>query len=361
MKYLARVLLCASLYGPAFGQSPDRTASSAQTASPDSRNIKEKFRLVAVDRFALKQGLEFPLEYVNSLQMEITKYLADAKLFQQVLDSGQQSPTSGAPLLRITGTIHNYQQGSRTARYFAAGHAGTSEIDARVVLLDGATSQKLASKEIRGVLRGGVFGGGEDKATQELARQIVHETKLMLERRLPPPVESGARSPGDVAAENPTAAAEGKTLTITAKDLSSSQKQLDEKALAGFRVADFSLTGKDSADVQLEKSEDPSVIYQYRLLHTRFYTHISGEIDKAAAEGFSVVPGTLNFLGPYLMIIMEKTVGTSGARYTYHVTTPVRMANAQKDAEKLQAEGYALLDAVDFPMHILVFQRPADN
>jgi hypothetical protein len=360
--FLSTLFLLVSYCAGATGQSPVGTTNSPQTITPESRTIKEKFRLVAVDRFSIKQGLKFPPEYMKNLQKEITKYLTEAKLFQQVLDSGQQSPTPSAPLLRLAGTIHNYKQGSRTERYIGAGLAGTSEIDARVVLMDDATGQKLVSKELRGALVGGVFGGNEDKTTQELAKQIVLEAKLMIERRLPPPVEAGMRSPGDPVAENPAEAAVGSTLVVDSKDLNASQKRLDEKAVAGFRVADFALTGKDTVDLRLEKSESSSVIYQYRLLYTRLFTHLAGEIDNTAAEGFSVVPGTLNFLGPYLAVIMEKTQGASQAPYAYRVTVPVRMANARKDAEKFQAQGYTLLDAVDMPsLHVLIFQKPTGN
>jgi Domain of unknown function (DUF4410) len=363
MKLFASALLLFACYCvPAFAQSPDGTTNSPPPANSDSRNIKQKYRFVKVDRFELKQGLVFPAEYVDNLQKEITKFLADAKLFQQVLDSGEQPPTPAAPLLRLKGTIHNYEQGSRTARYVGAGLAGTSEIDAQVVLLDDVTGQTLVSKEVRGVLTGGVFGGGEDKATRELAKQIALEARLMLDRRLPPPLLAGAQSPSDQAAENSSGSVETPVLTLNSRDMDASQKRLDEKAAAGYRVADFSLTGGYTAEVQLEQSEAFPGNYQYRVLHSRLFTHLQGEIDKAAAEGFSIVPRTLNFLGPYLVVIMEKPPGVARASYTYRVTLPMRMSSAQKDAEKFQAEGYTLLDAVETPgLHVLVFQKPSSN
>ena len=59
---------------------------------------------------------------------------------------------------------------------------------------------------------------------------------------------------------------------------------------------------------------------------------------------------------------MEKAPGVSKAPYAYRVTTPMHMSSAQKDAEKFQADGYTLLDAIEAPgLYVLIFQKPVGN
>jgi hypothetical protein len=60
-----------------------------------------------------------------------------------------------------------------------------------LIEVDGARADRLVIEELRAVLLGGLFGGNEDKATEELARQVVTQAKLMLARRLPAPTEAG--------------------------------------------------------------------------------------------------------------------------------------------------------------------------
>jgi len=337
-----------------FGQTPGGGAASASPpAKPDMPTIKQKYRTVEIDRFELREGLDIPAEYPDKLLKEIATSMTNAKLFEQVLSAGQQA-AADAPLLRLTGKIHNYKKGSRTARYLGAGLAGTAEIDAQVVLIDATTGQKLARKEVRGVLYGGVFGGAEDQATKELARQIVSEAKLIVERRVPAAELSeqpqvGGAGPMDT-----------QVFTIRSEDLDGSEKELNQKAAKGYRVTDCSLTGKNTEELQLEKGDSSGGAYEYRLLHMRVFTHLQGDINKAVGGGFSVVPGTLNTLGPYLTVVMQKT-GDS-APYSYHVSVSVLQSNAEKDAAKFQKDGYTLLDAAQAPaLHVLLFQKPAGN
>jgi len=49
---------------------------------------------------------------------------------------------------------------------------GAAEVDAQIFLLDGKTKQRLQTERLRALLTGGVFGGREDKITNELARRV---------------------------------------------------------------------------------------------------------------------------------------------------------------------------------------------
>jgi hypothetical protein len=354
--FVLTLLVCASPGASAPTQSPNDTVSSRQVASPDSGNIRDKYRFVQIERFALTEGLDFPPEYLSNLQKEIVKLLTDAKLFQQVMAPGQQPASSDAPRLRLTGTIHNYKQGSRAKRYLGVSGAGASEIDAQIVFLDASTGQSLVVADLRGVLTSGVFGGGEDKATQELARVIVTQVKVMLERRVPPPGEAGEILPS---ADATSPVVERQVLILDSKDFEASEKQLEDRAGSGYRVVGYSLSGLKAAELQLEKRAASEGNYQYRVIRPRLYNHMQREIDKAAAEGFRAVPHSVNMLGPYYVVLMEKAPGASKAQYQYHVAQPMLISSAQKDLEKYQSQGYTLLDEAETgAIHILLFEKP---
>jgi hypothetical protein len=337
-------------------------ATFAQTAKPpdaSSNLIKDKYHLAQVDTFAVKPGLDFPADYLKILQAEISKQLADAKIFAEILQPGQTPANPDQPVLRLTGTIHNYKQGSRGKRYVAGQFgAGNAEIDAQLTLTDAATAQALVVEDLRGILTGGVFGGDEAKVTQELARQIVTQAKLMLERKLPAPAE--ATPPAGAAVLIP--ATDRHTLTMDAKKWSEGEAKLSEESASGYRVAALSLTGSFTADLDLQKSAAPPAVFQYRWIHLRLATHLEKEVNKAAADGFHASPHTLVALGPYLTVVMEKSPTTSAPQPHYRVSETVRISNAQKDIATRQREGYTLLDEVEFVgIHILLFEKPAEE
>jgi hypothetical protein len=337
-------------------------ATFAQTAKPTDASpnlIKGKYHLAQVDTFAVKSGLDFPADYLKTLQAETSKQLADAKIFAEILQPGQAPANPDQPVLRLTGTIHNYKQGSRSKRYVAGQFgAGNAEVDAQLTLTDAATGQALVVEDLRAFLTGGVFGGDESKVTQELARQIVTQAKLMLERKLPAPSE--AKVPADGAVLIP--ATDRRTLTMDAKKWSEGEAKLGEESASGYRVAALSLTGSFTADLDLQKSAAPPDVYRYRWIHLRLATHLEKDVNKAAADGFHGSPHTLVALGPYLTVVMEKPPTVAVPRYQYRVSETVRISNAQKDIAARQREGYTLVDEVEFAsIHILLFEKPVED
>jgi hypothetical protein len=355
-----------SAFSPLLAQTPGNASSAAPASQGE---IKDKYHVVQVDQFDVKQGVDFPPEYLKRVQEEISKQLVDAKLFEEVLQPGQHPAQPEAPVMRLSGTIHNYKQGSRKKRYVAGGFgAGAAEIDARITFLDAARGDQLVIEELRAVLTGGVFGGNEDKATQELARQVVTQAKLMLARRLPAPTEGGATGGPEGAGHTPDPdrqslaphSSDRQTFTMNAKNWSEGQQKLDQQAAAGYCVVSFSLTGSWTADLELEKSAAPPDVCQYRWVHLRMASHLQKEVNHATADGFYASPHTLATLGPYLTVLMQKPPTPSTVRYEYLVTEPLMMASAKKDTEKHQREGYTLLDETELSgIHILLFEKAA--
>ena len=359
------LLALAFALSPLLAQIPGN-ASSAATAPASQGEIKDKYHVIQVDPFDVKQGVDFPPEYLKRVQEEISKQLVDAKLFEEVLLPGNHPAQAEAPVLRLSGTIHNYKQGSRKKRYLAGGFgAGAAEIDARITFIDAARGDQLVIQELRGVLTSGIFGGNENQATQELARQVVTQAKLMLARRLPAPAEAGATPGPEGAGHTPgpdRRSLDRQAFTMNAKNWSEGQQKLEQQAAAGYCVVGFSLTGSWAADLELEKSAAPPDVCQYRWVHIRLASHLQKEVNHATADGFYASPHTLATLGPYLTVLMQKPPAPSTVRYQYLVAEPLMMANAKKDTEKHQGEGYTLLDETELSgIHILLFEKAAEE
>jgi Domain of unknown function (DUF4410) len=134
--------------------------------------IREKYQSIQVEKFEVKQGIEFPPEYVAKAQEEMFKQLSDAKIVHQILRAGENGGSEEeTPFISLSGTINSYTPGTRSKRYVGFG-LGAAEIDAQIFLLDGKTKQRLQTERVRALLTGGLFGGNEDRISNELARRV---------------------------------------------------------------------------------------------------------------------------------------------------------------------------------------------
>jgi hypothetical protein len=358
MKLVSLVLVAfIPAFVESFAQDNGSASSPAAQIQADQGQFKSKYHVVRVDEFEVKQGVALPPEYLKKAQQEIVKQLSEAKVFDEVLQAGQQAAQAGAPVIRLSGTIHNYTPGSRAKRYGGGFGLGAAEVDAQVAFLDAATGQRLRIEELRAVFTGGLFGGSEDKIADELARRVVLQTRFMLDRKLAS-AESGTISSNN-ALSSPLR--DRHAVTINATNWSEGERKLEQEAAAGYRVVDFSLTGKSTADVELEKLATPPDVYQYRWVHIHLFRHLQKEVTQATAEGFHVLPQTLAGIGPYLTVLMEKPPGAATIQYQYLVTEPMSMSHAQKDADTHQREGYTLLDETEFGAHILLFEKTSEE
>jgi hypothetical protein len=117
------LLLLALAISASASQIPGN-GSGAAGAPAGQGEIKDKYHVVQVDLFEVKKDVQFPPEYLKKVQEEISKQLVDAKLFEEVLQPGQQPARAEAPVLRLSGTIHNCKPGSRKKRYLGGVRLG---------------------------------------------------------------------------------------------------------------------------------------------------------------------------------------------------------------------------------------------
>ena len=354
------IFLVLAVMVSALAVSRGQEGSTTGIAGPAPRQteIKEKYHRVEVERFDLKQGVEFPPEFLKSLQEEISKQLVIAKVFESAFKP-EERPTGS--VVRLSGTIHNYKKGSQAKRYLVSFGAGAAEIDARVSFNDAETGQQLVVEEIRAVLVGGLLGGKEEGVTRLLARQVVTQARLMMERRLPASADGATTVPTENSA-SPTTPPDRHTLTVDAKNWEETEQKLNQEAAVGYRVVDFSLTGSSTAELELEKLAAPPELYQYRWIRVRMATHLQKDINRATADGFQASLHTLAWLGPFLTVLMEKPPIPSATQYQYLVAQPFRLSSAQKDIENHEREGYTLVDESDTAgLHTLLFEKATEK
>jgi hypothetical protein len=286
------------------------------------------------------------------------KQLIDAKLFAEVLSEGQRPAKPESRILHLAGLITFYKPGNRAARYFGGFGAGATEIDSRLTFLDAATEQPILSEELRAMLIGGFFGGNSEGALKDYARQVVNKTKLMVHMRLPAPgsisEEVATRSGAPGSSPSPVR----HTILISSKDWPASLSKLNAEAAESYRVASVTITGRETAEVELLRADAIADQYQYRLVHPAMSTNLQKDMRKAAEEGFRATPHSLVILGNSLTVIMEKSSTPFKDRYEYTVKETMRVSSGQKDTEKLQNDGYGLIGELEHGgAHLLLFEK----
>lgn len=350
-------LLCCVCLAASGLLAQEAAKTGAATATPTTRNVKDVYGAVEVDRFKIQNGVEFPPEYLDALQKEITKQLAEAKLFEEVIPAGQKPVDSNRRVMHLAGLITNYNPGNRAQRYFGGFGAGAAEIDSKIDFHDGATDQPVLSGDLRAVLAGGFLGGKAEGALKDYARQVVNKAKLMAYMRLPAPGGT-PNSPMTQSGGSETHAAARHNITISQKDWPGSQQKLDLDAAEGYRVVSVTISGKYTADVELERADAIADQYQYRLLHSHTSSSLQKDINKATAEGYRVTPNSLVVLATSLTLIMEKSSPPFPEQYQYAVKETVLVSSGQKDTENLQNQGFTLIGESEHgTAHVLLFEK----
>ena len=322
---LAVPLFCITLFS---------TFTLSQTANTSEGSLKDKYHVIQVENFDIQPGVELPPDYLANLPQEVVHELKESKKFSEVLASGENPSAENTPVLRLTGTITGFDQGSRGKRYLGFG-IGAARIFVTLHYIDRTSGQLVFEDKVIGTLSGGVFGGDSKGVVRELARTVAVTTKLALLRN--------PSDPNSIVAPSPSSAAEGtmdrQVLAIKASDLTGAQQKLNELAAAGYRLTDFKITGSRGADLTMEKSAVPPQTYQYLLVHALSSGNVQKNMNKGAADGYRLSPHTLAALSGFALI-MEKPPTLAETRYEYRFLKSLRESNAEKNLTQAQTEGF---------------------
>jgi hypothetical protein len=327
----------------------------ARTARATDQTIRSKYRVVQVDRFEVAEGVQFPTEYILTLQEDVIQELRKSKSFGEVLHPGENPIDSSAPVLRLGGTITHFEAGSRGKRYIGLG-MGKAKIFARLTFTDRATGQTMVVQQIEGVLMGGFMGGNSKNVTREFARTVARNAKILLEKRLPAPGETPA---AEASTAMQSEKAERHVITISSKDFEGSEKKLNEDAAQGFRLVEFAVNGKNTAGLTMEKIPVLTRPPEYRIVHARLIGTLEKNLNAAAAEGFCLSPHTLGVFGGWTVVIVEKAARGATSPRQYRIHTTMRISSLQHDIQKDQAEGYKLATTWEYPAygHLAIMEK----
>jgi len=144
--------------------------------SAGEKQYKDKYQNIEVMRFVVKEGIEFPPDYLVTMMEELVTQLKETKKFQEVLREGEKPDNAEAPTLRLTGTVTEYRKGSRAKRYLVGFGAGKTKIVAHIQFSDPAVGV-LYEDDVDGKVVMGGMGGESVGATRGLAKEVAKVTK----------------------------------------------------------------------------------------------------------------------------------------------------------------------------------------
>jgi curli biogenesis system outer membrane secretion channel CsgG len=147
-------------------------AALVLTAFAGEKKHKNKYPSIEVIRFDIKEGVNFPADYLHTLTEELVSQLKETGKFTEVLREGETPEKPDLPTLRLVGTVTEFQPGSQTKRYLVGFGAGKTKIVAHVKFLDKATGEVLFEDDVDGKVWRGAAGGESIGATRGLAKEV---------------------------------------------------------------------------------------------------------------------------------------------------------------------------------------------
>jgi hypothetical protein len=149
-------------------------------------------------------------------------------------------------------------------------------------------------------------------------------------------------------------------LLATAKT-STMQKELDNAADKGFRLAMGSGLESTEVAMMMERIPEGSEKYSYHLLATTRTGSMEKEINANAKEGYRVHPRTLGsktgMLSREVVVIMEKDPNQKGHEYEYKLLATTLTSTLQKEMTEAAKEGYALVAFGTRGEHLVIMER----
>jgi hypothetical protein len=146
----------------------------SQAWAASDRSVKGRYHTIEVERFSTVAGVDLPTNYEIELAGDLARQLEKIG-FQQVLKAGDELAES-TTALRLTGTVTEFQKGSRALRYFSA-FAGKTKIVAHIKVEDRESGEVLYETDADGKVVIGVFGGDSMGATNGLAKEIAKKVR----------------------------------------------------------------------------------------------------------------------------------------------------------------------------------------
>lgn len=140
---------------------------------------KKIYQNVEVEKFAIRQGVEYPVEKIDPLMAIIVHELREVPAFSAVAMVGEAGAPASAETatLKISGEIVKFDKGNRAMRYVIGMGTGKTKIIVNVKFIDVKTGETVLETIVDGDISKGIFGGNNADARSEVADEIVKVAK----------------------------------------------------------------------------------------------------------------------------------------------------------------------------------------
>ena len=152
---------------------------TAVSISAQQTTAKKPYQNITVEKFTIRDGVEFPADKIDSLTKSVISTLTKSNRFKQISDGSAVSADSVAdiPTLKISGEVIKYVKGNRTARYVIGLGVGATKIITDVKFTDAKTGEVVHQQTVDGDVTWGFFGGDSDDAKSGVADEIIRVMK----------------------------------------------------------------------------------------------------------------------------------------------------------------------------------------
>lgn len=156
-------------------------SSYESIASPQHRrdDLKNRYDSIEVAPFTVRQGIDLPAEYMQSMMASVFKNLRRTQKFKHVLTQGDAEPSDSGRIIHLLGVVTQYKHGGRGKRLIAIGLAGDTKVVAHVKFLDKATGEVLVEADVDGVIYTGFLGGSPKGAPSGIGKDIAKIAKKL--------------------------------------------------------------------------------------------------------------------------------------------------------------------------------------
>jgi hypothetical protein len=148
--------------------------SSSGTAQKSARN---RYHVIVVELFTVQDGVDFPLDYLATMQEELMTQVKKDKVFTEVLRPGEKPSDPKAPIIQLDGVVTEFHPGSRTKRYVLGPGFGKTKIVAHIRFWDPASDSTFLEKFVDGKVIMGFIGGESIGATRGLAKEVSKDAR----------------------------------------------------------------------------------------------------------------------------------------------------------------------------------------
>jgi hypothetical protein len=143
-----------------------------------AKTIKKLYQNIEVEKFAIRQGVEYPVDKIDPLMEIIVHELKEVPAFSRVAMIGDTAtPTVDGASLKISGEVVKFDKGNRAMRYMVGMGTGKTKIIVNIKFIDAGTGETVLETIVDGDISKGIFGGNNADARSEVADEIVKVAK----------------------------------------------------------------------------------------------------------------------------------------------------------------------------------------